>query len=42
MTPEELEGKFTIGTLVDRDLPIYTQEYQKIRETAKARMAKAR
>ncbi|QCQ23348.1 2-oxoacid:ferredoxin oxidoreductase subunit beta [Desulfoglaeba alkanexedens] len=42
MTPEELEGKFTIGILVDRDLPIYTQEYQKIRETAKARMAKAR
>jgi len=42
MTPEDLEGKFTIGTLVDRDLPIYTQEYQKIREAAKARMAKAR
>lgn len=42
MSPEDLEGKFTIGTLVDRDLPIYTQEYQKIREAAKARMAKAR
>ncbi len=42
MTPEDLEGKFTIGTLVDRDLPIYTQEYQKIREAAKVRMAKAR
>jgi 2-oxoglutarate ferredoxin oxidoreductase subunit beta len=36
MTPEELEGKFTIGVLVDRDLPIYTQEYRKIRETARA------
>ena len=35
MTPEELEGKITIGTLVDRDLPIYTQEYRRIREAAK-------
>jgi 2-oxoglutarate ferredoxin oxidoreductase subunit beta len=36
MSPEELEGKLTIGTLVDRDLPIYTQEYQKLRDAAKA------
>ncbi len=36
MTPEELEGKLTIGTLVDRDLPIYTQEYQKLRDAARA------
>jgi 2-oxoglutarate ferredoxin oxidoreductase subunit beta len=34
MTPEELEGKITIGTLVDRELPIYTQEYRRIREIA--------
>jgi 2-oxoglutarate ferredoxin oxidoreductase subunit beta len=36
MTPEDLEGKFTIGILTDRDLPIYTQEYRKIREAAQA------
>ena len=36
MTPEELAGKITIGVLVDRDLPIYTQEYRRIREAAKA------
>jgi 2-oxoglutarate ferredoxin oxidoreductase subunit beta len=39
MTAEELAGKFTIGVLVDRDLPIYTQEYRKIREVAKAKAA---
>jgi 2-oxoglutarate ferredoxin oxidoreductase subunit beta len=32
MSPEELTGKITIGTLVDRDLPVYTEEYQKIRD----------
>jgi len=36
MSPEELAGKITIGVLVDRDLPIYTEEYRKIREAAKA------
>ncbi len=36
MTPEELQGKITIGVLADRDLPIYTEEYQRIREAAKA------
>jgi 2-oxoglutarate ferredoxin oxidoreductase subunit beta len=35
MTPEELAGKFTIGILTDRDLPIYTQEYHKVREAAR-------
>ena len=34
MTPEELEGKITIGVLTDRDLPIYTQEYRRLREAA--------
>lgn len=34
MSREELEGKFTIGVLIDRDLPIYTQEYKKIRQKA--------
>ncbi len=32
MTPEELAGKFTIGVLADRDLPIYTEEYHRVRE----------
>jgi len=36
MSEEELEGKTTIGVLVDRDLPIYVQEYRKVREAAKA------
>jgi 2-oxoglutarate ferredoxin oxidoreductase subunit beta len=36
MTPEELEGRITIGTLVDRELPVYTEEYRRIREAAKA------
>jgi 2-oxoglutarate/2-oxoacid ferredoxin oxidoreductase subunit beta len=36
MTPEELAGKITIGVLTDRDLPIYTQEYRRIREAAQA------
>jgi 2-oxoglutarate/2-oxoacid ferredoxin oxidoreductase subunit beta len=40
MTPEELKGKFSIGVLVDRDLPFYTQEYGKVREAAKATLAK--
>jgi 2-oxoglutarate ferredoxin oxidoreductase subunit beta len=38
MSEEELEGKFTIGVLVDRELPIYTREYRKIRDAAKARL----
>ena len=40
MSMEELKGKFTIGVLVDRDLPVYTQEYNKVREAAKARLAR--
>jgi 2-oxoglutarate ferredoxin oxidoreductase subunit beta len=35
MTPEELEGKITIGVLADRDLPISTEEYNKIRDRSK-------
>ncbi len=37
MTPEELSGRITVGVLVDRDLPVFTQEYQKICEEAKRR-----
>lgn len=42
MSEEELQGKFTIGVLCDRDLPIYTQEYRRIREAAKAMLSKGR
>ena len=42
LTEEERAGKFTIGVLVDRDLPIYTQEYKKIRQIAKDKVAAAR
>jgi len=34
MNPDELEGKFTIGTLVDRTLPNYCSEYDRIRKAA--------
>lgn len=40
LSQEEMEGKFTIGVLVDRDLPVYTQEYRKVREAAKKMMAR--
>jgi 2-oxoglutarate ferredoxin oxidoreductase subunit beta len=36
MSPEELAGKITIGVLVDRDLPIYTEEYRRIQVAARA------
>jgi len=39
MSEEELKGRFTIGVLVDRDLPFYTQEYQKLRDVAKTKLA---
>ncbi|SHE55405.1 2-oxoglutarate ferredoxin oxidoreductase, beta subunit [Desulfacinum infernum DSM 9756] len=42
MPEEELADKFTVGVLVDRDLPIYTEEYKKIREAARAKMAAMR
>ncbi len=34
MSPQELEGKFTIGILADVEKPVYTEEYEKIREKA--------
>ncbi len=36
MKAEEMEDKFVIGVLVDRDLPLYEHEYAKVRERAKA------
>jgi 2-oxoglutarate/2-oxoacid ferredoxin oxidoreductase subunit beta len=35
MIPEELEDKFTIGVLADEEKPVYTEEYDKIRERAR-------
>ncbi len=35
MSPEELEGKFTIGVLADVEKPISTQEYQRVIVAAK-------
>jgi 2-oxoglutarate ferredoxin oxidoreductase subunit beta len=35
MSPEEMEGKFEIGILVDREAPSYLEEYNKIRQKAK-------
>jgi 2-oxoglutarate ferredoxin oxidoreductase subunit beta len=35
MSPEELEGKIITGILVDKELPVYEEEYQKVRERAK-------
>lgn len=35
MSPEEMEGKFEIGILVDREAPNYLEEYAKVRQRAK-------
>jgi 2-oxoglutarate ferredoxin oxidoreductase subunit beta len=35
LKPEELEEKIVIGVLVDKALPVYQDEYEKIREKAK-------
>ena len=35
MSKEELEGKITIGVLVERTLPVSTEEYKKVREKAR-------
>ncbi len=34
MSPEELEDKLTIGVLTDREIPISTEEYKKVRHRA--------
>jgi 2-oxoglutarate ferredoxin oxidoreductase subunit beta len=36
MKPEELKDKMVIGVLVDKELPVYQDEYEKIQERAKA------
>jgi 2-oxoglutarate ferredoxin oxidoreductase subunit beta len=35
MSPEEMEGKFEVGILVDREAPIYQEEYAQVRQKAK-------
>jgi 2-oxoglutarate ferredoxin oxidoreductase subunit beta len=35
MKPEELKDKILIGVLIDKELPVYQDEYEKIRERAK-------
>jgi len=35
MKPEELKDKIVIGVLVDKELPVYQDEYERIRERAK-------
>ncbi|PIV22892.1 MAG: 2-oxoacid:ferredoxin oxidoreductase subunit beta [Deltaproteobacteria bacterium CG_4_8_14_3_um_filter_45_9] len=40
LKPEELQDKIVIGVLVDKELPVYQDEYEKIRERAKAVMGR--
>ncbi len=35
MSPEELKDKIITGILVDKDLPVYEEEYEKVRKRAK-------
>ena len=35
MTEEELKDKFTIGVLVNKELPVFDEEYEKVRQMAK-------
>ncbi|MCX7965036.1 MAG: 2-oxoacid:ferredoxin oxidoreductase subunit beta [Syntrophorhabdaceae bacterium] len=40
MSEEELKGKFKIGVLVDKELPVYLDEYEKIRQMAMSKKEK--
>jgi 2-oxoglutarate ferredoxin oxidoreductase subunit beta len=42
MTPDSLEDKFTIGVLTDQGKPVYTDEYQEIRERARGLLKEPR
>ncbi len=39
MKPEELEGKIITGVLVDKELPIYQDEYDKVKQRAQEEVA---
>jgi 2-oxoglutarate ferredoxin oxidoreductase subunit beta len=34
LSPEECKGKIAIGVLIDRELPVSTEEYKKVRQLA--------
>ncbi len=38
MSEQEMRGRFTIGVLADREMPVYTEEYEKVRKAAKEMM----
>jgi 2-oxoglutarate ferredoxin oxidoreductase subunit beta len=40
MNPDELEDRIIIGVLTDKELPVYQEEYNKIREKAKGIMGR--
>jgi 2-oxoglutarate ferredoxin oxidoreductase subunit beta len=40
MRSEELQNKVLIGVLVDKELPVYQDEYEKIRERAKGEVGR--
>ena len=35
LSEEELKDRFTIGVLADRDLPVYTEQYDLVRQQAR-------
>ncbi len=35
LAPEALEGKVIIGVLMDKELPVYQEQYEKVRARAK-------
>jgi 2-oxoglutarate ferredoxin oxidoreductase subunit beta len=35
MKPEDLKDKILIGVLIDKELPVFTEEYEKVRERAR-------
>ena len=40
LSEEELKDKFTIGVLADRDLPIYTEQYDLVRQQAQEQVSR--
>ncbi len=42
LAPESIEGKFTIGVLVDREKPDYLKEYERVRAEARQKAAEAK
>ena len=40
MSPEELQGKITVGVLADREIPISTEEYKKVQKQAREQKEK--